>query len=69
MDRAELIDGVLLWNDKKIKLDGKAEKIPIGLSYGADYYEGIGEGGDRSCDAAGGGAADAGRGGGISALS
>jgi translocation and assembly module TamB len=43
IQRAELSDGLLLWNDKHIKLDGSAENIAVGLGYqSADHhYEGL----------------------------
>jgi len=42
IDHAELIDGLLMWNEQKIKLDGKAEDVAMKLSYStADrHYDG-----------------------------
>ena len=42
MDHAELTDGLLQWNDEKIKLDGAAEDVVLELGYrAADHsYEG-----------------------------
>ena len=42
MDRAELTDGLLQWNDEKIKLEGAAENVVLELGYrAADHsYEG-----------------------------
>ena len=42
MDRAELIDGLLLWNEQKIKLDGAAEHVSLALRYSAAdrHYDG-----------------------------
>jgi translocation and assembly module TamB len=42
MDRAELIDGELLWNDRRIKLDGAAEQLSALLRYNAadHHYDG-----------------------------
>jgi translocation and assembly module TamB len=42
VDRGELLDGLLLWNEKKIKLNGRAEGIALLLHYSPkdQHYEG-----------------------------
>jgi translocation and assembly module TamB len=43
MDHAELSDGLLQWNEEKIKLEGAAEEIALELHYRAEdrHYDGI----------------------------
>jgi translocation and assembly module TamB len=43
MDRAELIDGMLQWNDERIKLEGAAEDVALELRYRAAdrHYDGM----------------------------
>lgn len=43
MDHAELTNGLLLWNEDKIKLDGAADNVAVELSYRAAYhhYDGV----------------------------
>jgi translocation and assembly module TamB len=43
MDHAEVIDGLLQWNEKKIKLDGSAEHVALDLRYKAAdrHYDGV----------------------------
>ena len=40
MDHAELSDGLLQWNDKKIKLQGVAENVDVKLGFRAAHYDG-----------------------------
>jgi translocation and assembly module TamB len=40
MDHAELIDGLLQWNNEKIKLQGVAEDVAVELGYRAAHYDG-----------------------------
>lgn len=42
-DHAELIDGLLLWNEKKIKLQGAAEQVSVVLRYNAADHRYDGE--------------------------
>lgn len=42
MDHGELIDGLLLWNEQKVKLEGSAEKVALLLRYNSadQHYDG-----------------------------
>ncbi len=43
MDHAELIDGQLLWNEQRIKLDGAAEQVSVALRYNSAGHHYTGE--------------------------
>ncbi len=54
MDHAELTDGLLQWNEEKIKLERTADGVGVELGYraGDEHYEGtakVGRGASAGC--------------------